>query len=124
MRILLVEDDDYKARTVMNELTGHEVVHEKAINPGLRQLLKGERFDGVILDMGLPRWADGQGLQADMGLQFLSEMDRKGNETPVLVCSGSLYDVSEHEQVLGYIHFNSSVSIHKPVKEFLDKLMS
>lgn len=88
-RILLVDDDDYKVSSVKLFLEKHtksNIIVEKALNPGLKRLFK-ETFDLILLDMSMPTFdiMETNNFNSYGGLEFLKEMSRKKNETPVII---------------------------------------
>jgi DNA-binding NarL/FixJ family response regulator len=122
MKFLIIEDDLYKAQKVMGCLKGHEFECEISCNTGLRNLFeKSSEYDGVILDMGLPTFDEGDCYESDNGLWVLSEMQREKIEIPVLIHSGNQYDVSDFNNVFGYI-IAGQYTINKQVDEFLSLL--
>ncbi len=79
MRILLVEDDPLLGDGVRTGLTyyGHAVDWLKDGQSAVHALeLSKEKFDIIILDLGLPKLS---------GLEVLQHIRKAGNETPVLV---------------------------------------
>ena len=86
MRLLLVEDDRMigeSLRTALR-LEGHAVdwVRDTA---AARASLASERFDGVLLDLGLPP-GGGRGAVVEAGgLEVLRELRARGDTTPVIV---------------------------------------
>jgi DNA-binding response OmpR family regulator len=86
MRLLLIEDNERFAALLKRGLTGAGfVVDVLSTAADATAALLAERFEVVILDLGLP--------DAD-GLEVLAEMRRRGDATPVLVLTarGSLKD--------------------------------
>ena len=77
MRLLVVEDEPKVAKSLREglESEGYEVVVEGTGDAGLRRG-RTERFDLILLDLGLP----GMG-----GLEILTTLREEGVETPVLV---------------------------------------
>ncbi len=77
MRILIVENDDAIADAVVDGLraSGH-AVDRVADGISADESLRGENFDLVILDLGLPRLD---------GLSVLDRARRRGDRTPVLI---------------------------------------
>lgn len=79
MRILLVEDNDDLADAVVQHFrrTGHAVDRQ---SDGLcaGRFLETERYDLIVLDIGLPRRD---------GLSLLGDLRRRGDATPVLMLS-------------------------------------
>jgi len=93
MRILLVEDDEYKRRKILSflqESIPEVIVREaRSVQSGLRGIMAGEN-DVVILDMTMPTFdigpeEDGGRPQAYAGRELLRNMKRKGITTPTLV---------------------------------------
>ena len=77
MRLLVVEDEPKVAKSLREglESEGYEVVVEGTGDAGLRRG-RTERFDLILLDLGLP----GMG-----GLEILTALREEGVETPMLV---------------------------------------
>ncbi|MBP1308970.1 DNA-binding response OmpR family regulator [Paenibacillus sp. 1182] len=119
MRLLIIEDDDLKADKVIHCFEGHDYERERSYNSGLRNLLGRKTvYDGVILDMGLPKFDDGCRYEEDHGLLILEEMRRNKIELPVLIHSSNQFDISNFPNVLGYI-IASNDSIVKEVNDFI-----
>ena len=75
MVFLIIDDDEFKIEMVENLLTEHTIAITKSYNSGMRTILAGG-IDGIILDMGFPRWDDNTEIRNDMGLDVLFEMKR------------------------------------------------
>jgi DNA-binding response OmpR family regulator len=121
MRILMIEDDNYKVQKVLEHLQKHKVDVKKSYNSGMRALLK-EEYDAVILDMTFPTFDERSLPKPEMGLQVLREMKRKKITLPVLIHSGDEVDVSEYENIKGYILADNSC-IQSRLHAFLDQLL-
>jgi len=78
MRILLVEDDPSLASGIRLALKPehYTVDHLSDGTTALNALTKGEPFDAVILDLGLPRMD---------GMEVLNAVRRHGSQVPILV---------------------------------------
>ena len=79
MRLLLVEDDPMIGASIERSLrsTGHAVDWARdGVAAG--EALRGEPYDVVVLDLGLPGRA---------GLDVLRDLRRRGDRTPVLVAT-------------------------------------
>ncbi len=87
-KILLVDDDDYKVANIKTFLAenNYDISIEGALNPGLRRLLK-ENFDLILLDMSMPTFkiTESKNFNSFGGIEFLREMKRKKNHTPVVI---------------------------------------
>ncbi|AKA44356.1 response regulator [Paenibacillus polymyxa] len=119
MRLLIIEDDDHKADKVSHSLEGHVFERARSYNTGLRNVLgKKTVYDRVILDMGLPKFDDGNCYEANCGLLILEEMRRNKIKLPVLIHSSNQFDISNFPNVLGYI-VASNDSIVKEVNDFI-----
>ncbi|MEY4413168.1 MAG: hypothetical protein RIQ53_461 [Pseudomonadota bacterium] len=85
MRLLLVEDDRMIGETLRQalKLEGHAVdwVYD---THAAQAALTGERFDLVLLDLGLPERA-GQAARPLAGLDVLRGLRARGDATPVIV---------------------------------------
>ncbi|WP_088279331.1 response regulator transcription factor [Ideonella sp. A 288] len=85
MRLLLVEDDRMIGDSLRQalRLEGHAVDWVYDLAAG-RAALATERFDTVLLDLGLPE-AAGQPARAAAGLTLVRELRARGDPTPVIV---------------------------------------
>jgi len=79
VRLLLVEDDPMIGASVERSLraSGHAVDWAKD-GDSAAEALRGEPYDAVVLDLGLP---------VRGGLDVLRELRRRGDRTPVLVAT-------------------------------------
>lgn len=102
MRILLVEDNLDLADSVVQHLrrTGNAVDHQADGLSALR-FLEHERYDLVLLDIGLP---------AMDGLSLLAELRRRGDATPVLM----LTERSDIEDRISALDVGADDYIGKP----------
>lgn len=88
-KILLVDDDDYKITNIKHFLEGekkYDIAIENALNPGLKRLSQ-ESFDLILLDMSMPTFkiTESKNFNSFGGIDFLREMKRKKNYTPVII---------------------------------------
>ena len=81
MRLLLVEDSQRLARSLVAGLTQAGMVVDAVVD-GIQadQLLSGEPYDAVVLDLALPRLD---------GLEVLRRARDRGNDVPVLILTAS-----------------------------------
>ncbi|MCB1356067.1 MAG: response regulator transcription factor [Maritimibacter sp.] len=77
MRMLLVEDNDDLAETILDRLRaeGHSVDHERDGNEA-NELLRHFKFDIVLLDVNLP---------GRSGYEVLRSLRNRSDETPVII---------------------------------------
>ena len=90
-RILLVDDDDTLLQSLAEQLDLHEDFHTEGIASAAEALsrAKEQRFDLIILDVGLP----------DMdGREVCRAMRRAGVKTPIIMLTGA---DSEADTILG-----------------------
>lgn len=96
MKILIVDDDDFKTnniKEILNEVNASFIIDvEKSLNCGLRRIRK-DTFDIILLDMSMPTFSitDSQNFDSYGGKTFLKEMKRKKIEIPVIVITQ--YDI-------------------------------
>lgn len=96
MKILFIEDDDDKAKRVVefvvSDVPGAEIVCTKSFNSGLRALMsKTQSFDLVLLDMTMstydvtPEEPAGGSVEHFAGRDMLAQMRLRQIEVPVVV---------------------------------------
>lgn len=123
MKFLIVEDDIYKANRVIeviHHLEGHAYQRVSSHNEAIRKMMT-ETFDGVVLDMAFPQFADGSGMNEKQGLSVLRQMKRKNLTYPVLVYSSNMFDVSAYDFVVGYV-VHDNTCIQSRVKDFIEDI--
>jgi two-component system, OmpR family, response regulator QseB len=86
MRLLLVEDDRMIGDSLRAalKLEGHAVDWVRDVSAALATLAS-ERFDLVLLDLGLPPGRGGAGSEAGDGLAVLASLRARQDQTPVIV---------------------------------------
>ena len=86
MRLLLVEDDRMIGESLRGalRLEGYAVDWVRDV-ASARATLATERFDGVLLDLGLPAGTGAGGTAAEGGLAVLRELRSREDPTPVIV---------------------------------------
>ncbi|MGP0089073.1 MAG: response regulator [Xanthobacteraceae bacterium] len=94
MRILLIEDDAFKAKRICRYLGGrapqHEIISARSVSAGLTKLFSSEPPDAVLLDMSLstfdvgPRETGGRP-QNFGGIAILEHMARRNSTIPVVL---------------------------------------
>lgn len=89
VRVLIVETDLDVRLSLQDffELSGYEVVIAEEGEAALRKLSAASEYDLILLDDQLP-WLE--------RVVLLTEMRKKGVETPILLLSGQSTDLREH----------------------------
>lgn len=118
MNILIVDDDNFKIEQVSRYLKGHNIDIAQSYNTTLRKMISN-KYDGVVLDMGFPKFDDGYGLDSKQGLAVLREMDRKNIKIPTVIYSGNYFDTSEYNNVVDYI-MTTTLSLKDRIEGFLN----
>lgn len=121
MKILIIEDDNYKAKRLIEELEGHEYEIAQSFHSGMRKILLN-KYDALFLDMNFPLWDNETRMEPEQGMFVLSEMTRKEKLIPTCIYSSDQKDVSKFDFVKGYIHYDAFTSIKSRVKSFLDDI--
>ena len=94
MRLLIVEDDSNKYKQVVEfiqaSFSNAEITSKRSYQSGLREILKSEAYDLIILDMSLPTYditpkEQGGPFLTYAGEEILDEMKRKGNKGRILI---------------------------------------
>ena len=103
MRILVVEDDEYKREYIEDVLKQRNIEFhvERAINSALRYIHDNhDQIDGIILDLNLPRYDSYNSWKTIIsmgGLDIPEEMTRLGIEIPILINSYDAFKVKYDE---------------------------
>lgn len=93
MKALMIEDDDYKAKDILDFMNSNyldiEIERKISYQSGLKSIINC-KFDFILLDMSLPRYDTCNGESVDefetfAGREILSEMDRRNIKTKVIV---------------------------------------
>ena len=71
---------------VIEDETEYKICIENSLNSGLRRIMK-EKFDLILLDMSMPTFQkdESNNFNSFGGIDFLKEMQRKKNQTPVII---------------------------------------
>lgn len=139
MKMILVEDDDYKANQIVNFLQSleHSVVVKKTFIDGIRTILASS-WDFVLLDMTIPSFGNQDSRNRKFGgRDILREMKRKNICFPTVVITQ--YSIFGDEEITleeldkelannfkeiykGYIYYNASVlDWQKCLQEVIDR---
>ena len=130
MKVLLIEDDDYKARQIVEFVNtlGYEVEVKKAYNSGMMALTNNQ-YDLVLLDMTIPSFElspehPTSRIRKYGGRDILCEMERCEIVVPtIIITQYKVFDdgeksleilnkelEEEHSQIYkGLIYYNSSI---------------
>jgi CheY-like chemotaxis protein len=118
MKILIVEDDEFKqrriAQVVRDCLPDSELCLERSVNSGLNGIL-GQRPDLILLDMSLTTFDVGPGEPGGRpqnfgGMEILRQMDRLGIIVPVIV-------ITQHERFAKGSQEVHLSAVHSELKE-------
>jgi CheY-like chemotaxis protein len=107
MKILIVEDQEEKANDLKRYIKKLEpsalCFDARSLRSGLRQILKIENLDLVVLDMSMPNFEPtqddpvGGSPESFAGKELLAQMEIRGNRTPVIIVTQ--YPTFERGQV-------------------------
>ena len=91
MKILYVEDEEVKAKEVLDVLNNKGIINfRKSLNSGLAAIQE-ETFDLILLDMSLPLYdyssvdENENDFETFAGIDILEELDRKGRDDKVVI---------------------------------------
>ena len=91
LRVLLVDDDDEYAAFVGRELAPSPIVLDRALSvESARRALDGDRFDAILLDLGLP---DSEGLPT------VAKMCEAAHDVPIVVLTSEADDATAVQAV-------------------------
>lgn len=146
MKILYVEDEEVKAKEVLDVLNNKGIINfRKSLNSGLAAIQE-ETFDLILLDMSLPLYdyssvdENENDFETFAGIDILEELDRKGRDDKVVIITA--FDIlgegeneitmvqldeelqEEYEDVyLGLIYYDSSsLEWRRSLKKLLEEL--
>lgn len=126
MKILIIEDEDYKYCNIVNILNqlGHtEITREKSRNSGICNIILSEtehsQYDVLILDMNMPLYSDSNTIEKDAGLRIALEIKRRNIKLPYIICSS---EERINSDAIACIHYDSSVWMNNMFKEALSKV--
>lgn len=146
MKILYVEDEEVKAKEVLDVLNNKGIIDfRKSLNSGLA-VIQEEIFDLILLDMSLPLYdyssvdENENDFETFAGIDILEELDRKGRDDKVVIITA--FDVlgegeneitmvqldeklqEEYENVyLGLIYYDSSsLEWRRSLQKLLEEL--
>ena len=92
MRVLVVEDDEFKAKDLLAALPGeYDIAVVRSVRDAVVRVMKQE-FELVVLDMALPTFSThassgGGTAQAQGGVEVVRAMQAKGSGTAVVIVS-------------------------------------
>lgn len=137
MQILLIEDDEFKAKQIIFflEAKGHQVVLEKSFNTGMKEIIS-ERYELALLDMTIPSFEISPEHPTSRsrvygGKDILCEIDRCEIDLPsIIITQYRVFDDGEMSlekinkelkseypnSYLGIVYYNSSI------RDWQDKL--
>ena len=146
MKILYVEDEEVKAKEVLDVLNNKGIINFRtSLNSGLAAIQE-ETFDLILLDMSLPLYdyssvdENENDFETFAGIDILEELDRKGRDDKVVIITA--FDIlgegeneitmvqldeelqEEYEDVyLGLIYYDSSsLEWRRSLKKLLEEL--
>ncbi len=133
-RILLIEDDEFKARALLalvkENFPALETTHETSVQSGLRAIMSNAP-DLVLLDMSIPNYevrpGEPGGAQPFGGEELLGHIDRFDIEVPVVVVTqfdtfGLAPNIKTLQQVdealkhdfpsvyMGYVYYHATIT--------------
>ncbi len=115
MKVLLVEDNQHKTTQITDYINSYfplaKVSLRKSYNSGLRELIKKQDYDIILLDMSLPNYdieggESGDDFEPLAGKYLLSEMYRR--EINVKVSIITMYESYVDEE------FNADLKLNFP----------
>lgn len=126
MRILVVEDTDWKFENIseaLNDIGNFDVMHEKYRNEALEKIYENNpSLDCIILDMQFPYYKGGEIIR-DCGIQILKRMNHRKCNIPVIICSSAGAKIPDDiTNVVGYILYGGSGNLANKFKHYLDKI--
>ncbi len=125
LRVVVVDDDVFKARHISDALAVHGIRHIKRVRSQDRlweeiygRARTEEAVGLIVTDMRYPLEAHGVS-DAEAGFRLIERMRREGIGIPVILCSSGNYQVPE---ILGCVWYNALNDWEKEFKEALGRL--
>lgn len=125
MKVLIVDDDAFKAREIRETLENlkiQDIDWRESKKSGL-EALEQEKYDFLVLDMYFPL-EDGGDEVPCCGLLFLKEMKEKQIELPVIVCSTARMDFSDCDMVRGTVWYRWNADLYFTFYSILSDIFS
>lgn len=129
MKILIVEDDDFKWYSLycMLMVKSIDQVRIKSVNSALKYIYEHQNdVSGIILDLGLTTFDDSSDYDDFRGLDLVKELTRKGINIPILINSTTEIDLdkvmSNHKNVKGQSFPHERGNWRQTVEGFLTTL--
>ena len=98
MKILIVEDDNFKFSMIYCLLRDKNIEHEwfLSVNSALKYISEHQNdVSGIILDLGLTTYSDSNDYDDVRGLDLVKELTRKEINIPVLINSTTEIELEE-----------------------------
>ena len=135
MKILIIDDEKWKNDAIVKAIQAShhnaEITVKKSYQSGLYDIYchqYQDSYDYLILDMQLPLYDDGTGMDSEQGLRILEEIQRKYSEREslnmkIIICSSGYKDYKEYDygNVIGYILFDASVCMNNKFDTLLQE---
>lgn len=130
LKTLIIEDNQYKLQEIKNSLKFlgiTDITHRAALNPGLFELRnsyrKNQPYDLLVLDMQFPIY-EHEIPRPNAGIFVLDEIERCNRSLPVIICSSEEQNLTNYENIIGEVIYNSFVSLQYPFQEILETAFS
>lgn len=105
MKIIVIEDEEFKRDEIINFLTQHNIEFEtfEYVHPALRYILANKNdVSGIILDLGLQSSPSMFDRSLYRGFDVVKELNRKKLDIPILINSTTEVDmIDSYPSVFG-----------------------
>ncbi len=122
--IVVVDDDAEKINSLLSSLHKKKIEYYQlsALNPAMKFIEKeSSRIDGIILDMGLPRFEKGT-IDPYAGIELLEELKRLNINIPTLINSSTPIDKEKYPFVFWDSIILPARDTEIVLKEFLESI--
>lgn len=128
MKILLIEDDNIKAKNIIDtlaQLGETDIIHKKARNSGLKTFVDvmdtDEPFEFVITDNYMPIFDDTWECKP-CATHIVSTIRRRGfADTPICVCSSGCIEPCDTNY---YLNYSAAMDLHYDLNIILTEIKS